>query len=88
MMMTINAAAEHGITDFAMIHDDFGTHACDAEVLQTAIRTTFVALHSEQDILADFKQVHEERCGITLPDLPETGDLDINAVLESPYFFG
>ena len=88
MMMTINAAAETGITDFAMIHDDFGTHACDAEVLQTAIRTTFVALHSEQDILADFKQVHEERCGITLPALPETGDLDINDVLNSPYFFG
>ena len=88
MMMALNDAAEEGIQDFAMIHDDFGTHACDAETFQRVIRRTFVKLHSEQDVLADFKRVHEERHGIVLPPLPDKGDLDINDVLKSPYFFG
>ncbi len=88
MMMTINAATEAGIQDFAMIHDDFGTHAADAEKLQTAIRETFVALHTETDILADFKSVHELRSGIVLPDLPTRGTLVLNDVLKSQYFFG
>ena len=88
MMLALNDASEEGIQDFAMIHDDFGTHACDAETFQKVIRRTFVKLHSEQDILADFKRVHEERHGIVLPPLPDKGDLDINDVLKSPYFFG
>ncbi len=88
MMMTINACAAEGISDFAMIHDDFGTHACDAGKMQRIISETFVDLHENHNILADFKRVHEERHDIILPDLPDTGSLDIQAVLKSPYFFG
>lgn len=88
MMMTINACVEAGITNFAMIHDDFGTHACDAGAMQKIIGETFVDLHKNHNILADFKKVHEERHDIVLPDLPDTGDLCIESVLESKYFFG
>lgn len=88
MMMTLNACVDLGITDFAMIHDDFGTHACDAHKMQAAIRETFVALHSEQDILADFKAAHEDRHDIELPVLPERGTLSLEAVRQSEYFFG
>jgi DNA-directed RNA polymerase len=88
MMMCINKCLDKGIVDFAMIHDDFGTHACDTGILQEVIRSTFVELYTEYDILDNFKRVHEERHGIELPDLPERGDLDINDVLTSDYFFG
>lgn len=88
MMMTINACEAEGISDFAMIHDDFGTHACDAGKMQRIISETFVDLHKNHNILADFKRVHEERHDIILPDLPDTGSLDIQDVLKSPYFFG
>ncbi len=88
LMMTVIAALAEGIVDFAMIHDDFGTHAADADALQECIRRTFVELHTDNDVLAEFKRVHEESSGIELPPLPERGDLDINAVLQSPYFFG
>ena len=88
MMMTINACEAEGITNFAMIHDDFGTHACDAGKMQRIISATFVDLHENHNILADFKQVHEERHDIILPELPDTGNLDIQHVLKSPYFFG
>jgi DNA-directed RNA polymerase len=88
MMMTIDSSLDEGITDFAMIHDDFGTHACDADTLQRVIGETFHDLHSNYNILENFKQVHEERLDIILPDLPDYGDLDINTVLQSKYFFG
>jgi len=88
MMMTINDAADNGITSFAMIHDDFGTHACDVDVMQAAIRRQFVRLHSENDILDNFKRTHEERHSMELPPIPARGTLDINEVLASDYFFG
>lgn len=88
MMMLIVACADEGIEDFAMIHDDFGTHACDAQRMQTLIAETFVELHTEHDILAEFKRVHEDRHDLLLPPLPERGDLDVHEVLESLYFFG
>lgn len=88
MMMCINACVDEGIQHFAMIHDDFGTHAADSGKLQRIIRETFVDLHSNHNILEDFKAAHEARLGIELPALPEKGDLDIQDVLRSSYFFG
>ena len=87
-MMCILRCTEEGISSFAMIHDDFGTHACDAEKMQQIIAETFVDLHSNNDVLAVFKQAHEERHDIVLPALPERGDLNIHDVLNSKYFFG
>lgn len=88
MMMCIAACIDAGIHHFAMIHDDFGTHAADAGELQRIIGETFVDLYKNNDILANFKQVHEERHGIVLPPLPDVGSLDIETVLKSGYFFG
>lgn len=88
MMMVVNAAMERGISSFAMIHDDFGTHACDIQVFQEVIRDEFVNLHAGGDLLSSFKEQHEVRYDAVLPDLPATGDLDIHAVRKSLYFFG
>lgn len=88
MMMVVNKCREQGIVEFAMIHDDFGTHAADAGKMQIAIRQAFVELHSDFDILQDFKDVHERRHQITLPDPPEKGNLSLSAVFDSEYFFG
>jgi DNA-directed RNA polymerase len=88
MMMCINEGVERGIHSYAMIHDDFGVHASRVDEWQDIIRRTFVQLHTEHDILAEFKALHETRHDITLPDLPSKGTLDLNGVLESPYFFG
>ncbi len=88
MMMVVNAGLEQGIDHFAMIHDDFGTHACDIDKFQQIIRRTFVTLHTDHDPLADFKERHETDHEITLPPLPERGTLDLQDVVSSPYFFG
>lgn len=88
MMMSIVAGVEAGIDSFAMIHDDFGVHACDTEMWHGIIREQFVALHTEQNVLEDLKQELEALSEIVLPDLPETGKLDVTQVIHSPYFFG
>lgn len=88
MHMVVDQAVSEGMTHFAMIHDDFGTHACHIDRFQEIIREQFVKLHSETNILADFKKQQEERTGLQLPDVPTMGTLDLNEVLDSPFFFG
>jgi DNA-directed RNA polymerase len=88
MMMCINAGMDAGITSFAMIHDDFGTHACHIDEWHKIIREQFLKLHTEFDILARFKAEQEDRTGLELPPVPSRGDLALGSVLESKYFFG
>jgi DNA-directed RNA polymerase len=87
MMQVINASVAAGISSFAMIHDDFGVHACNVDEFHRIIREEFVRLHSI-DLLRSFKEQHEEQFDVVLPDLPPIGELDITEVLQSPYFFG
>lgn len=88
MQMCLVAGVEDGIDHFAMIHDDFGTHACHIDRWHEIIREQFVKLHTEHDVLAEFKAEQEQWLDVTLPELPPHGDLDVSNVLKSPYFFG
>lgn len=65
----------------SMIHDDYGTHAADTQVLYDLIRSEFVRMYEGRDYLQEFA----DRFGLDNP--PEKGDLDLSLVLESPYFF-
>jgi len=88
MVMTILEAATRGHTDMAMIHDDFGVHACDTEEFYNLIRLTFVRMYYEHDWLQVWKKEQERLDeGLELPEPPERGDLDILEVLDSPFFF-
>ena len=65
----------------AMIHDDFGTHAADAERLFVIIRETFVNMYENDDPLKRLAEYYD------LPSPPDMGRLDLRQVLSSPYFF-
>ena len=82
LVLTTIACEEAGIDSLAMIHDDYGTHAADAQRLYELIRETFVRMYEENNPLQDFAA----RFG-GLPDLPPTGPLDIRSVLKSRFFF-
>ncbi len=89
LVMAVNAFLDAGFSGIAVIHDDFGTHACDTPKLRDLLRETFVKLYKENDVLQQFIEHNEalllEEIEI---DLPETGDLIIEDVLNSPYAFG
>lgn len=83
---------EHGIQDFSMIHDSFGTHATDCDALAQVTREMFVNLY-DQDRLAILRNEVRRLLGddtellAELPAVPESGSFDINTVMDSEYFF-
>ena len=88
MHMVVAEGARRGINHFAMIHDDFGVHARYIDEWHSIIREKFIELHSGKNILQDFKDQQEARTGVTLPDLPKIGDLELQDVSKSLFFFG
>ena len=82
MKTIIKAKDKHDIEDFSVVHDSFGTHACDIEQLGMILRETFIEIYSE-DVLGKFRE--EQNC--ELPALPEYGELDITEVMDSEFFF-
>ena len=90
MMMSFNKASERGVTHFHAIHDSYGTHACDMPALADSLREAFVELHQESPLEEYYKHLQAtlpEEVSEKLPALPEFGNLDINCVMESDYFF-
>ena len=88
MMMCINSGLDHGIGSFAMIHDDFGVHACHIEDWNKIIREQFVKLHTENNVLEDLYTQLVNQSEVEIPRPPEHMGSDLDATLESPYFFG
>lgn len=80
--LTTERAAALGIKDLAMIHDDYGTHAANAETLFEVIRERFVYMYVTRDPIKEFRDKYPR-----IPQPPENGSLDINEVLRSRYFF-
>ncbi len=90
MVATINFARDvYGITDFSMIHDSYGCHACDMDNLSYTLRRAFVDQYSE-DLLGAFHREQlqvAEPMGIDLPEPPALSDFDISEVQRSDFFF-
>ncbi|KAM7520608.1 hypothetical protein LguiB_019570 [Lonicera macranthoides] len=86
MMMTAVACKGAGL-NFAGVHDSYWTHACDVEKLNSILREKFVELY-ETPILENLLESFEKSFPtFHFPPLPDRGDLDLNDVLASPYFF-
>jgi len=86
MFLTIFALIALNFRDFSMIHDSYGCHAPLVSVMRDAIRKEFYEMHKPQ-LLEKFREETQELIGKVLPKSPITGDLDINLVLKSDYFF-
>lgn len=91
LMMTVNKCVDLGVTSFHMVHDDYGTHAADTQVLWECLREAFVELYRDNDVLGNFRtevlgQLPPE-AQEKVPELPLVGSFDIEDVLESDFFF-
>lgn len=81
MVMTINGTK---LESYAMIHDDFGTHAGNVAYLQKAIRVAFLKLYAMHDPLVSWAN----QVGADTTGMPQRGDYDIREILKADYFFG
>ena len=90
LMLTVNACLDAGISDFSMIHDSFGVHACDTDQLSLTLRDEFCNMYSV-DWLQEFKDGLQEQLPQELfeklPELPLKGKLNIEDVMTSDFFF-
>lgn len=68
--------------DMVGIHDSFGTHPCDVDSMQESIRSEFVRMYQNHDVLGEFLW---EVGGSG--DKPLRSDLDLTLVSSSEYFF-
>jgi DNA-directed RNA polymerase len=85
---TVNTCLEKGITDFAMIHDSYGTHSPNMWRLGEVLRDEFVTMYEENDVLQQLHDHAAQRLGTSdLPDVPGKRGLDLGKVRESDYFF-
>jgi DNA-directed RNA polymerase len=87
MMLTVNRLHAEGVRHLAMVHDNFGVHASDIDLLNRALWEEFVRTYSEPVLQNFFKEQWEANPGVDLPALPPPGNLDIRQVISSPYFF-
>ncbi len=88
MTKTINKAKQHGLYDFAMVHDSYGTHSTHMPMLSNILREEFVNMYETHDVLDELRSHASRVIGTSdLPYPPTCGNLDISKVLESDYFF-
>jgi DNA-directed RNA polymerase len=90
MMSTVNMCMVNDIEDLAMVHDSFGTHACNCTSLYNILRYTFVKQYSVDRLELFREQILEQlpdELGVKIPPVPQKGKLDISTVMESEYFF-
>ena len=91
LVLTTNACYNRGIRDFAFVHDSFGTHPDDAQLLLDLTKETFIETYS-----SDYLSKLEYEFNETYPDaeIPPVskfvnyGDYNVDQVKESDYFFG
>lgn len=88
LVATVLKAKELGINDIAAIHDDYGTYAADTDAFHKIIRETFVEQYSVNRLELLKQELNERYPDAKIPDPPKPGDLDLNEVLKSKYFFG
>jgi DNA-directed RNA polymerase len=88
MMLTTLAMKDKGITNLAMVHDSFATHACDAPELAKNLRQVASQIFSENLIKRFDMDIHDCYPEIQESQTPfKRGALDINQLTKSLYFF-
>lgn len=89
LMLYILKCKKAGINSIMSVHDCYGTHASDTEESAKFLREAFVEIY-RQPILEQFTEdilMLADTENTDIPELPESGDLDIEGVLTSDYFF-
>lgn len=87
LQLTVNAAANEGMTNFLFIHDSFATDCNDATRFNDIIREEFVKMYKQ-----DHVNTFHDRVEVILDRESEVprqtmGDFNMQEVLSSRYFF-
>jgi DNA-directed RNA polymerase len=84
---TVTLSHTGGINSFAMIHDSYGTHAADTAQLAENLRRVFVDMYKNYDVLKRWINSQPEAARAEFPELPASGNLDLEEIMKSEHFF-
>lgn len=90
LVATVNSLQAEGVRDFAAVHDSFGVHAGNVDLMNVVLREEFVAMYTPdllQRFRDDLKEQLPEEVAQALPAVPQRGTLDLEGVKASEYFF-
>ena len=80
---------ERGIKDFWSVHDSFGTHACNVELMKKTVIEEFVNLHRGRNIEYWCNHMLDNWEEIRDPELElPSNDLDYHSVSKSEFMIG
>jgi len=85
LMMTVVLSSIEGLDAFSMVHDSYGTHACDIPKLAAATREAFIALYDGRDVSHQLYEQFAAQAEVPMP--PAQGTFDVQQVRDSKYFF-
>ena len=78
---------DRGKSSFGAVHDSFSVHASDVDELLVDIKTTFINLYEDLDAYQYFTdQIVSDTDGLNIMK-PELGDLDLQEIHQSDFFF-
>jgi DNA-directed RNA polymerase len=92
MTLTILRMVELSQTpiSFSMIHDSFGVHACDVDLLSWCLRDQFVEIYTHDWLQKLEDEVREYAPQVPIPSYREfvsIGDFDVSECMDSDFFF-
>jgi len=84
----INIAADNGVNDYLMVHDNYEVHAPNVPIMAAAARQATVNLFSGNVLEDTYNELkYLVPSGVDLPEPPPQGDLDISLVKQAHYYF-
>ena len=86
MARTVLECRRLGVTHYCMIHDSFGTHAADMDVMARVLREEFVAIYTTDWLDRTYRRACSDAPHLTLTPPPARGRFDITEVSRSPWF--
>jgi DNA-directed RNA polymerase, mitochondrial len=86
LLTTVSMCHSNGVSDLALIHDSFGTHACNIPRLRRILAHTFRNQYLP-DRLDEMRTWWQRRYDIELPPPPPSGTLRVQDIVMSKYLF-
>jgi DNA-directed RNA polymerase len=82
LVATVNGCLDDGMSSFQFIHDSYGCHVGRIDRMNEILRDKFVEMHSTDPIIA-----FRDGLGFDAPPLPDKGNLILEDVKKSKFFF-
>ena len=86
--MSLVEASKHGLKNFCVIHDCYGSPASELQRFIECVKQSFFKIYSDNNLDNLYHQTAEQLSDTSkLPSALDMGDYDITDVLTAPYIF-